>query len=191
MKVLVYSQDHNGKVRGQIDQLLEDTALAKLKNPLYLDGTLVALDIPEGIDKQYLIINDEDDVLSVGENIAVAAENTLAGELAVLKAEMNSELYALMYSVAGTSDFNAATLYEKTWNKMVSNPSNYSNLGLTARFDRGGLEVGEALDTNQKVQDYAQACLDVSDAAEITRMQRIEQYKLDAAALVASYTPSL
>lgn len=187
MKILVYSQDANGKVRGQINQIIEEADLAKSKNPLYLDGTLEALDLPDTIDRQYLVINDDNGVLSVGENQTFKDQLAFNAQLEQLKYDMNAELYTLMYTVAGTNDFNSATLFERTWAKMVASPSDYSSLGLTARFDRGtDISIGDALDTDAKVLSYAQACIAVAGAAEVTRMQRIEQYKADVAALYAA-----
>lgn len=198
MKLVIYAQDYNGKVAGTIFEVLrEKEDIDSYENPLYLDGTLEMLDIPESVDSKYLDIVETESGFEVVENTLLKNQDLMNKELAKLKEEMDRELYDLMYQVSGTSDFNSATIFEKTWTKMVNNPSNYSGLGLTARFDRGDdglgnpLSKGDALDSNDKVQSYAQACLDEVEAAEAVRMQRIEQYKQDVATVIASYSGSV
>ena len=101
-------------------------------------------------------------------------------------AEMNTDVLTQMAAVFGTTNTDSATAYQVTWEKMVSAPSLYSSAGLTARFAAGGLAVGDILDTDQKVQDYANAKVAEVDAYGVTRMQRIEQFRAEKAAIEAS-----
>jgi len=100
-----------------------------------------------------------------------------------LKDTLNQDVYAQMATVFGTSNSDSATAYHQTWKDMVARPAAYSGAGLTARFDRGGLLAGDALDTDQKVTDYATACVAEVDAYAVWRMSRIETYKQDLSAL--------
>jgi len=100
--------------------------------------------------------------------------------------QMNTDVYAQMYVVFGTKNPESATAYHDTWKLMSSNPSEWSSIGLTSNFDRGGLVKGDALDTVQKIQDYSDACLAEVNAYGVWRMQRIEQFKVERATLLAS-----
>ena len=97
---------------------------------------------------------------------------------------MVSDVYAQMYATFGTNDPNSANAYKQTWDLMVAEPSLWVSAGLTASFDRGGLSVGEALDTEQKVLSYASACVSSAVQYGIWRMQRIEQFRVDRQNLI-------
>lgn len=116
---------------------------------------------------------------------AVAAQKQKEAQIAAAYAQMDADVRAEMVTVFGTTSTESATAYEKTWALMLETPADWSGAGLTARFDRGGLSIGDALDTDQKVTDYAQACLDAVKAYGISRMQRIEQFRAEREAILA------
>jgi hypothetical protein len=94
---------------------------------------------------------------------------------------MDTEVRQQMAVLFGTTSAESANAYQVTWEKMVSNPAGYASAGLTARFDVAGLAAGDALDTEQRVIDYATAKLAEVDAYGISRMQRIEQFRTERA----------
>lgn len=94
-------------------------------------------------------------------------------------AQMNADVYAEMTIVFGTSNVDSATAYHDTWKLMSTTPSDWYMSGITARFTRGGVVVNETLDTIQKVQNYADACLTIVKNYGVWRMQRIEQFRIE------------
>ena len=99
--------------------------------------------------------------------------------------EMNTDVLAGMAAVFGTTQPESATAYKETWTQMIASPSDFSGAGLTSRFDVAGLSIGDALDTDQKVTDYATAKTTEVNAYGVTRMQRIEQFRTERAAILA------
>lgn len=112
------------------------------------------------------------------------AQDELNRQVTTLYQEMNSEIYEQMANVFGTTNADSASAYEATWRMMKENPTEFSGLGLTARFDVAGMTVGDALDTDQKITDYATAKMDEVLAYGKYRMQRIEQFRNDRDALL-------
>jgi len=80
-------------------------------------------------------------------------------EITELYVAMEKDVLNEMASTFGTTNTDSATAYEKTWEMMLASPAEWSGAGLTARFNRGELSVGDALDTDAKVTAYAQACV--------------------------------
>ena len=97
--------------------------------------------------------------------------------------QMNLDVMDKVYDVFGTTNESSATAYKETWHDMVSSPANYSSIGLKSRFNRGGFAVDDLLDTDQKVIDYANACLAEVSTYAAWRMQRIQQFRNDVVAL--------
>jgi hypothetical protein len=98
---------------------------------------------------------------------------------------MTTDVLASMTSVFGTTSTESANAYNETWKKMIASPASYSAQGITARFAIAGLQVGDALDTDQKVTDYANAKLAEVDQYGVDRMVRIEQFRSEKAAIEA------
>jgi len=99
---------------------------------------------------------------------------------------MNTNVYAEMAIVFGTTNPESATAYHDTWRLMANTPTDWYASGITARFARGGVVVNEALDTVQKVQNYADACLVAVKNYGVWRMQRIEQFRIEKNAILNS-----
>lgn len=123
---------------------------------------------------------------TISENTAAKVAADKADQIQAAYNTMNSEVLAQMSAVFGTTNPDSASAYEATWKLMAETPSDWSAAGLTARFDRGGVLTGAALDTDQKVLDYANACLQEVKTYGVWRMQRIETFRADRAAIEAS-----
>lgn len=98
---------------------------------------------------------------------------------------MQTEVLNQMSIVFGTANTDSALRYKATWEEMTLTPSDYSVAGLTSRFVVGIFVVGDALDTDQKVTDYASAKITEAKAYGVWVMQRIEQFRNDKALLLA------
>lgn len=100
-------------------------------------------------------------------------------EIKILYDIMNVEVYTQMSLVFNTTNADSANANRETWALMLENPSDWSVVGLKAEFNRGSLSIGDALDTDEKITNYASACLNAVKAYGIWRMQRIQQFRAD------------
>ena len=101
---------------------------------------------------------------------------------------MTSDILAEMTKVFGTTKTDSAIAYQETWKEMAVSPELYSTLALKARFDIDGVCVlGDLLDTDQKILDYATAKTNQAKQYAVYRMTRIEQFRNDKEAIVDSY----
>ena len=98
---------------------------------------------------------------------------------------LNDEVLAEMQQVYGTTNPDSAVANYLTWLAMKANPGAFSGAGLKARFDVVGFTIGDALDDNAKVTDYATKCLDNADTYAVYREQKILAYGADKAAIEA------
>lgn len=156
----------------------EDTVL-----PVEVSATSIPASVASGgivSETEGFIFILQEDATKVAEKAVQDVTNLVTEAYAL----MNSEVYAEMADVFGTTNPESATAYNDTWNLMTQAPADWSSAGLSANFDRGSLVKGDALDTAQKVQDYADACLALVKAYGIWRMQRIEQFRADKETLI-------
>ena len=144
-----------------------------LEVPLYMDWDFLIQPVPTDAQGDFALAEDT--------TAKTAAQKVIDVKAAYDK--MVSDSLAQMASTFGTTSTESATAYERTWEKMIATPSDYSSAGLTARFDRGGLLTGQPLDTDQKVLDYANACIALVNAYGVWRMQRIEQFRSEKATI--------
>jgi len=124
----------------------------------------------------------QEDAGKVAENVVNVKTDLVTAEYS----QLNTDVYAEMYNVFGTTNANSASAYNETWKEMVIAPSDYSSAGLTARFAVAGFAVGDALDTDQKISDYGSAKVVEAKAYGVWRMQRIEQFKVDRETIINS-----
>jgi len=68
---------------------------------------------------------------------------------------------------------------------MVEAPEDYSGLGLTSRFDVSSISIGDALDTDEKITEYATGKLADIRAYGVYRMARKQQFKNDKSVIEA------
>lgn len=99
----------------------------------------------------------------------------------ILKSETLSE----MKTVYNTDSPDNAIANYLTWLSMASNPARFASQGIVAKAQAGGLMIGDALDSNKKVSDYAEALL--SDAIDyaVWRELKIQTFSSDKAAIEA------
>lgn len=180
---LEYSKDVLEEAFGHPSKLLGD-GVTRVLTLVDLDESLV--DVGETIEEMG---NSSPQALAeamLANYSSILASKDIEAQIGAAYLAMDAEIRADMVVVFGTTSAESASAYQETWAMMVASPSSWSSAGLSARFDRGGLSTGDALDTDQKVTDYAQACLDASNAYGIARMQRIEQFRSEREALLSS-----
>lgn len=127
----------------------------------------------------YELEEDEDLVAAK----AVATKQTLVSEA---YDDMNTDVFAQMETVFGTARADSASAYFETWKLMADNPSLFSGEGLKADKTISTFTLGDALDTNQKVQDFANARIAEANAYSVYRMKRIETFRVERAAILSA-----
>lgn len=108
-----------------------------------------------------------------------------AAQIAVKYNEMNAAVLAAMATAFGTSNVDSALAQQQTLKEMVQTPSDWSGDGLVVDVPTTNFAIGDALDTNQKVTDFANERLAVIKAYGIFRMKRIQQFRDEKAAIEA------
>lgn len=105
-----------------------------------------------------------------------------AAELALYNT-MVADVYTEMASVFGTKDPNSANAYYETYKLMIAAPANYAGQGLTVSVPSATFAAGDTLETDVRVTNYATERQTVIEAYSVWRMNRIETFKVDKAAL--------
>lgn len=138
------------------------------------------------LDENYLLSpvpQDAEGDWALAEDVTLKTMGDKKVQIEIAYGLMFEDSIAHMESAFGTKVESSAVAYEKTWNLMVSDPAFFASEGLSARFDRGGLLTGEALDTDQKVLDYANDCLVKVKSYAIWRMKRIQSFRDEKATI--------
>ena len=100
-----------------------------------------------------------------------------------LKSSRDVDIYDELFTVFRTKDSATATANYETWKDMKVTPSRYSSLGLKVDHQVNAADnteifsPGSALDTDQKIVDYATRKVEQAQEYGAWRMQRIQQYK--------------
>jgi len=145
-----------------------------------LDSTYTLM-VAGSVDTRYTAIPEEKTVTTKPEYVAYDKQKQITAKYQL----MNDDVLASMKLVFGTTQPESASAYEATWRRMIAAPADFSAAGLTSRFVVGTFLVGDLLDTAIKVTDYATAKIAEVDAYSVTRMQRIEQFRNERAAILA------
>lgn len=99
--------------------------------------------------------------------------------------DMNTEVFAEMAEVFGTNRADSATAFHQTWELMKAKPALFYQQGLKVTVAHGSFQVGDDLDTMQKIEDYADAALAAVETYAVWRMNRIKQFHEERAAILA------
>jgi len=146
------------------------------------------LEVPEELDPETvkLVVNGEEYTLEA-DPVLVAAKQLKIKEALVTEAfnRLNAEVYAQNALVSGTTNPDSAIAWQETYKNMKSSPSRFSSKGYKAEKAVGAFNVGDALDTDQKITDYASLRLSENLDYSIWRMDRIEAWKAERAAILA------
>lgn len=155
-----------------------------------LSGTIKEVEVADDFDKEIMQgVVAEDGSVTFEESPAKVAAKSAAAKAAQITErykDMNDDVYASMSAVFGTNNPDSATAWHQTWQLMKSSPVSYFELGMRAHVAHGSFQVGDALDTVQKCEDYADAALAAVAAYSVTRITRIKQFQDEKAAIEAA-----
>lgn len=146
------------------------------------------IELPEGLDSDCVIAQLNGEQIELIEDITkVEAKQALVKQNQVTEAynRMNSDILTEMTMVFGTTRTDSASAYNETWKLMASNPVLFTHEGLKADKEVGAFNPGDVLNTEQKIQDYANARIAEANAYAVYRMKRIEQFRVERATLLA------
>ena len=181
----VFVQEYPGRQIGDI----HDVFSPENHPGAILSGTLKEVEVADDFDKEIMsaTIEENGDVTFAEDAAKVAAKALKTKEALVAAAydEMNTEVFEQMETVFGTRRSDSATAYYETWKLMSAKPELFSSQGLKATMAAGGLNPGDALDTNQKVQAYADNLIENAEGYGVWRATRIQEFLEERAAILA------
>lgn len=151
------------------------------------DNTL-HLAVPVGMDGKKYIASKVDGVWVLVEDAGLVAAVKIIDDttsITVKYNEMKVDVLSSMHTTFGTTDPNSASAYLQTWEKMVASPSSYSASGLTAWVVSPSFVVGDPLNDNTKVTNYATECIIQAEDYAIARMVRIQQFRNEKDTILA------
>lgn len=111
------------------------------------------------------------------------AEASKQAQLDMAYSSMNKDIYDKLYDVFRTRKPETATAEHETFKHMKDNPSQYASKGLKCDHQLNKADTtelfspGSALDTDQKVLDYATRKLELVHEYGVYRAERIQQFK--------------
>lgn len=149
--------------------------------------TVTIVDVPEQTIPA-VTHTEERPVYSLVEDAALLAAKALRTKQSLVSeayGRMDAAVYGEMALVFGTTKSDSATAFHETWKLMAASPSLFATEGLLAEKEVGAFHVGDALDTEQKVVDYANARIYEANTYSVYRMKRIKQFRDERAQILA------
>lgn len=157
------------------------------KNPVYT----VHMVIPPELDFRALAADvTADGTVTLSSSAEkVAAIRTAAKNAQVSEAyqRMDKDVFDKMEVVFGTRRSDSATAFSQTWELMRSKPDLFAGVaGVVADKAVGGLQRGQPLTTTQQVLNFANGRIAEAEAYAVWRLQRIVQYQMERAQILAA-----
>lgn len=157
-----------------------------------LAGTLKEVEVADDFDKDVVDVTvgeDKSVTFEVNETKVAAKAAAVAlkqkeSEITERYNDMNADVLAEMSALFGTTRSDSATAYHETWKLMKEKPLLFHEKGLKAHKAIGQFTAGAALDTIQKIEDYAEACLAAVETYGVWRMERIKQFQDEKEAIL-------
>lgn len=106
-----------------------------------------------------------------------------AAQISERYADMEQDIYDQLEAATGTRNPATATAQYESWKVMSAKPSLFHSQGLLAEIAVGSFSKGDALDTIQKVEDYANACIAAVEAYGVYRLTRRKQFAEEKAVI--------
>jgi hypothetical protein len=178
----VFIQEYPGRQIGDI----HDVFSPENHPGSILSGTIKEVEVADDFDMsimQGVVVDGEVTFEESPTKVAAKVSADKAAQITERYNDMNTDVYASMAAVFGTNNPDSATAWHQTWQLMKTNPSAYFSLGMKAHVSHGSFQVGDALDTIQKCEDYADAALAAVVAYSVTRITRIKQFQDEKAAI--------
>ena len=113
------------------------------------------------------------------EKAAKAKQDAKAALYNAMVADVNSK----MVDVFGTTNADSANANYQSWQLMVSSAEMFVSAGLTSDISTDAFDVGDALDTTDKIIMYGQGRVSNVHTYGLWRLKRIQQFRTDLAAL--------
>jgi hypothetical protein len=181
----VFVQEYPGRQIGEI----HDVFSPENHPGSILSGIIKEVEVADDFDKEVMEATVESDgsvsFASSPAKVAAKAAKAKAGLIAAKYVEMDTEIFDEMETVFGTRRADSATAAHQTLILMKSNPELFSEEGLLADMPVTGFAVGAALDTDEKVLDYATKRIEQINAYGVFRVKRIKQFREEKAAIEA------
>lgn len=124
-------------------------------------------------------------VITVDQALKTAgdSEKERANQISAAYQTMHTAIYDKLYEIFRTRNPETATAEHETWKDMLANPADYSSLGLVVDYQLmqadGTTELysaGSALDTSQKITDFATRKLEQVREYGPFRAQKKQEY---------------
>ena len=191
---VIDSENHPGSVREGIlkevpvaDEFDPDIVAATIHPECWIkEGAPTVYEDPE--DETYTHQTEDAPYVKFTEDadkIAAKAQADKDAQIAVKYNEMNADVMAEMTSVFGTTRPDSATAYHETWKLMAAKPELFSGEGLVAEKDTATYSKGDTLETDLKVQTYANERIAEVETYGVNRIKRIKQFADEKAAILA------
>lgn len=164
----------------------EDFAL-EWKNPEYT----VHMVIPTGLDHRALAavvgVDGSVELTSSPEKIASIKAAGKAAQAAEAYQRMDKDVFDRMETIFGTRRPDSAAAFSETWQLMVNKPQLFAGVsGVIADKAVAGLVRGQPLTTQTQVLAFANARIAEAEAYAVWRLQRIVQFQMERAAIMAA-----
>jgi hypothetical protein len=154
-----------------------------------ISGTIKECEVADDFDMSVMkaVVSEDGSVTFESDSAKVAAKVVAAKTAQITERynDMNVDVYAEMEVLFKTKNPESAQAYHETWKLMKTKPVLFYESGLKAHKAIGSFASGAALDTIQKVEDYADACLAAAETYGVWRMERIKQFQDEKDAILA------
>jgi hypothetical protein len=105
-------------------------------------------------------------------------------QISAAYSSMNNDVLTEMNNVFGTTNPVSASANHQTFLLMKTNPDLFSTEGILADKTTTSFDAGDALNTNQKIIDFATERLAEIDSYGVYRIKRIQQFQAEKAAIM-------
>ena len=196
----VFVHDHtNGKMGDILDVFDPEDHPGKV-----LGGILEEVEVPDDFDKDTMAFSIVDHKVEYDEEtqepVYAVNQDKVDAKTAADKVtevdgkfrDMVQELSTPIPAVFGAGTEISAVTNVITWMRMLANPSKWSGAGLVARMDVEAADStslfskGDALDTDQKITDYATRLLEIVDDYGIDREKKISAFDAEKETIMNS-----
>lgn len=176
MKAIVVIKEYSGAPLGHIVRIGEDSEIDTYRHWRF-EEHWKRVSIPEGFDLEFIKAVEIGDTWEIVVDQEVkAAKNKERSKKAKGK-EYAEDVYNDLKAAFGTDSVEVSTADYLTYKLMTEKPELFSSEGLVAESDAGDFVVGDALDSDQKVVDYANHFISAAEQYAVNRMKRRKQLK--------------
>lgn len=178
---MFYAYEKNGEIKTTMAASPPENSLGKVPESISRDD-FDYLKVTQSNDPQ---TGDPINVITVdaAKKAVGLAEKTKVDDVSSAYQTMSDEIDAKMYDVFRTLKPEYATAEYNTWKDMLDRPAAYASLGLKVDHQINNTDnselfsPGSALDTAQKVLDFAQRKIQLAQDYGTFRMQKLQEFR--------------